>query len=280
MRRPPSHPRTALRRQYLPQIMNILLDPAARPVIGHRGNRAHSPEDTLESMLEAVALGVDALEFDVHVTRDGVAVVHHDATLDRTTSASGPIASRTLRELADVDAGYHFTRDAGESFPWRDQGVRIPSLDAVLDAFPTLPLIIEIKTHTATAAVRDCIARHAAERRVLVAGFDVRSVQPLAGGPIALGASTRELVRMLPFAIFGLHGPPAAFVAACIPPVYNGCPVPIGRFAQLMRRRGGVVHVWTVNTAREARQLWSIGVQGIISDDPALILKARAIGGE
>ncbi len=260
--------------------MNILLDPAARPVIGHRGNRAHSPEDTLESMLEAVALGVDALEFDVHVTRDGVAVVHHDAALDRTTSASGSLASRTHAELANVDAGYRFTKDNGASYPWRSQGVRIPTLDAVLDAFPTLPMIIEIKTHTATSAVRACIARHAAERRVIVAGFDVRSVQPLAGGPIALGASTRELVRMLPFAMFGLHGPPASFVAACVPTVHYGLPVPIARFARLMRRRGGVVHVWTVNTAREAEQLWSIGVQGIISDDPALILAARAIPGE
>ena len=260
--------------------MNILLDPDARPVIGHRGNRAHAPENTLESMREAVALGVDALEFDVHLTRDGVPVVHHDATLDRTTSASGPIASRALAELADIDAGYHFTKDNGASYPWRGQGVNVPTLDAVFDMFPTLPLIIEIKTHTATAAVRACIARHAAERRVIVAGFDARSVQPLAGGPIALSGSTRELVRMLPFAMLGMHGPAASFVAACLPPVHNGIPVPIGRFARLMRRRGGVVHVWTVNTAREARQLWSIGVQGIISDDPALILEARAIPGE
>ncbi len=255
--------------------MNILLDPHARPVIGHRGNRAHSPEDTLESMREAVALGVDALEFDVHVTRDGVAVIHHDDTLERTTSATGPIAARTLAELSSVDAGYRFTRDNGASFPWREQGVRIPTLDAVLDAFPTLPLIIEIKTPVATTAVRACIARHAAERRVLVAGFDVRSMQPLAGGPIALGASTRELMQLLPFALFGLHGPATPFVAACLPPVHNGIPVPIGRFARLMRRRGGVVHVWTINSAQEAEQLWSIGVQGIISDDPALILAAR-----
>lgn len=255
--------------------MNILLDPLARPVIGHRGNRAHSPEDTLESMHEAVTLGVDALEFDVHITHDGVAVVHHDATLDRTTDATGPIAEHTLAELADVDAGYRFTKDSGASHPWRGQGVRIPTLDAVLDAFPTLPLIIEIKTHTATPAVRACIARHAAERRVIVAGFDVRSVQPLAGGPIALGASSRELVRMLPFALLGLRGPPASFSAACIPPVHNGIPVPIARYARLMRRRDGVVHVWTVNSAHEARQLWSIGVQGIISDDPAVILAER-----
>jgi len=255
--------------------MTILLDPCARPVIGHRGNRAHSPEDTLESMREAVALGVDALEFDVHVTRDGVAVVHHDDTLERTTSGRGVLASYSLAELSAFDAGYHFTPDGGRSHPWRERGVRIPTLDAVLAEFPTLPLIIEIKTPAATAATRAMIARHAAERRVIVAGFDAASVRPLAGGPLALGACTADLVRMLPAALLGLHGPAAPFVAACIPPTHNGLPVPIGAFARLMRRRGGVTHVWTVNHAEEATRYWALGVQGIISDDPAVILAAR-----
>ncbi len=256
--------------------MNILLDPAARPVIGHRGNRAHSPEDTIESMLEAVALGVDALEFDVHISRDGVPVVMHDATLDRTTNGSGPLALRTLAELQQFDAGYHFSNDGGVTTPWRAQGVRIPTLDAVLETFPTLPLIIEIKAPKATPAVRQTVARHLAERRVIIAGFDAASVQPLIGGPIALGATTRDLVRLLPAAMLGLRGAPAPFQAACIPPVHNGIPVPVGRFARLMQKRGGVTHVWTVNSAAEARHLWDIGVQGIISDDPAVILSERA----
>jgi glycerophosphoryl diester phosphodiesterase len=100
-------------------------------------------------------------------------------------------------------------------------------------------------------------------------------VRPLARGPIPLGACTADLVRLLPAALLGRRGPPAPFVAACIPPTHNGLPVPVGAFARLMRRRGGVVHVWTVNTAAEARHLWSLGVQGIISDDPAVILAAR-----
>ncbi len=255
--------------------MIILLDPDARPVIGHRGNRAHSPEDTLESMHEAVALGVDALEFDVHVTRDGIAVVHHDPALDRTTDATGPLAARTLADLADIDAGYRFTKDDGRSFPWRGQGVRIPTLDAVLESFPTLPLIIEIKTPAATDAVRAAVARHAAERRVIVAGFDARSTRSLIGGPIALGGCTRDLFRLLPAALLGRVGPAPSFVAACIPPSHHGFPVPIGAFARLMRRHGGVTHVWTVNSAAEARRYWELGVQGIISDDPAVILAER-----
>lgn len=255
--------------------MTILLDPAARPVIGHRGNRAHSPEDTLESMREAVALGVDALEFDVHVTRDGIPVVHHDPTLERTTSGRGALAACSLAELSALDAGYHFTIDGGRTFPWRDRDVRIPTLDAVLAEFPTLPLIIELKTPAATLGARAIIARHAAERRVIVAGFQAASVRPLIDGPMALGACMADLIRLLPAALLGLHGPEAPFVAACIPPTYRGVPVPIGAFARLMRKRGGVVHVWTVNHAEEAKRYWALGVQGIISDDPAVILAAR-----
>jgi glycerophosphoryl diester phosphodiesterase len=259
--------------RYLSQV--ILLDPAARVVIGHRGNRAHSPEDTLESMHEAVALGVDALEFDLHVTRDNVPVVHHDATLERMTSGRGALAERSLADLAEIDAGYQFSTDGGRNYPWRGKGVRIPTLDAVLESFPQLPMILEIKTPRATDAVRRTVLRHNAAHRVVVAGFDARSVDPLIGGPMALGASTRDLVRLLPNALFGGHGAPAPFRAACIPPTHKGVPVPIGGYARLMRRRGGVTHVWTVNDPRTATRYWQLGVQGIITDDPAVILAAR-----
>ena len=77
----------------------ILLDPTAHPVIGHRGNRAFAPENTLESLTEAVALGADAVEFDVQLSRDGVLLVMHDLTIDRTTSGTGPVASHTFASL-------------------------------------------------------------------------------------------------------------------------------------------------------------------------------------
>jgi glycerophosphoryl diester phosphodiesterase len=83
----------------------ILLDPLARPVIGHRGNRAHAPENTLESFLEALALGADALEFDLQLSRDGQLVVFHDATLERTTDGHGAVEQHTLAELQRLDAG-------------------------------------------------------------------------------------------------------------------------------------------------------------------------------
>lgn len=253
----------------------ILLDPLARPVIGHRGNRAHAPEETLPSLLEAVGLGVDALEFDVHVSRDGQLVLLHDPTLDRTTNERGPVASRTLGELQRIDAGYRFTTDGGRTFPWRGRGATIASFDDVVEALPrTLPLIIELKTPTATEPVRRAIARHNLASRVIVAGFDDASVAPLRGHGIALGASTKELTRCLAPSLLGMSISPA-FQSACIPPTHNFLPLPIRAFVRAFRSSGVTTHVWTINDPAHAERLWRAGVNGIISDNPRAILSAR-----
>ena len=139
----------------------ILLDPRARPVVGHRGNRAHAPENTLESMRQAVALGVDAVEFDLRVSRDGTLVVIHDETLDRTTDGSGPVALRTVAELKGLDAGARFTPDAGRTFPWRGRGVGLSTFDEMIESLPReLPCIIELKTPAATELLRLAVRRH------------------------------------------------------------------------------------------------------------------------
>ncbi len=253
----------------------ILLDPQARPVIGHRGNRAHAPENTIPSLLEAVAAGVDALEFDLRVTRDGVLVLMHDATLDRTTDASGPVASFTHADLRTIDAGARFTRD-GRAFPWRGRGAGVPTFDEVIDALPrTLPLIIELKTPAATPYLVEAIARHQLASRVLVAGFDPEATRTLRGGPVALGASTPDVAGLLVPALLRRRAAPSWYRALCIPPVYKGIPVPIPSLARATRPYGVVTHVWTVNDPSYAQRLWRQGVNGIISDDPALILAAR-----
>ncbi len=253
----------------------ILLDPHARPVIAHRGNRAHAPEETLPALLEAVALGVDGLEFDLHASRDGQLVLFHDPTLDRTTAESGPVASRTLAELRQIDAGHRFSTDNGRSYPWRGRGATIVSFDEVVDALPrTLPLILELKTSAATEPLRAAIRRHALADRVIVAGFEARAVHPLRGSGFALGASRRDVLQVLPGALLGraVRPPCEAF---CIPPDFHGIPLPIGALVRALNPAGTVVHIWTVNSADEARALWDQGVNGIITDDPAVILAAR-----
>jgi len=254
----------------------ILLDPEAKPVIGHRGNRAHAPENTLESMREAVALGVDAVEFDLRVSRDGALVVMHDETLDRTTNGSGPVALRTVAELGSLDAGARFTRDAGHTFPWRGRGATVSTFEEVIESLPReLPCIIELKTPAATELVRVAIRRHRIAHRIIVAGFDPDATRPLRGAGFALGASTPDVARLVLPALLRQRLGPQRFQALCIPPRWHGIAVPIAALVRALRGSGTVVHVWTVNDPAHALRLWGEGVQGIISDDPGSILAAR-----
>ncbi|WP_373058339.1 glycerophosphodiester phosphodiesterase family protein [Gemmatimonas sp.] len=255
----------------------ILLDPNAHPVIGHRGNRAHAPENTLASLQEAVALGVDAVEFDVQVSSDGVLLLMHDLTIDRTTSGSGAIASQTFAALRAHDAGARFTADRGRIFPWRHRGVVIPSFNEVVEALPsTLPFIVELKAPAASAALHAAIVRHGLQKRVIVAGFEPASTQPLRGQGFALGASTPDVARLLLPSLLRRRIPTPWYQALCIPPTHNGIPLPIAALARAVRTSSVVTHIWTVNDPSKALRLWERGVQGIISDDPALILAARS----
>src|ERR687883_338619 len=129
--------------------MHVLLDPNAHPVVAHRGASARAPENTLRAFKLALEEGADALELDVHATTDGIAVVVHDPTLDRTTDATGTVSKLPLERVRAADAGARFSPDGGRTFPWRGRGLRIPTLDEVLVAFPTTPLIIEIKAASA-----------------------------------------------------------------------------------------------------------------------------------
>ncbi len=255
----------------------ILLDPQARLVIGHRGNRAHAPENSLESLQEAVALGVDAVEFDLRVSGDGKLIVVHDATLERTTGGSGPVDQQTVAQLKRLDAGAKFTPDGGRTFPWRGRGVTIPTFDEVIESLPRgLPCIVELKTPVATELVRHAIARHAMAHRVIVAGFDPQATRPLRGAGFALGASTPDVIGMVLPALLGRRVGQRPFQALCIPPRWHGIEVPIAALARALQGSGAVTHVWTINDPAHALRLWSAGVQGIISDDPASMLAARS----
>ena len=255
--------------------MNILLDPSAHPVIGHRGNRAHAPENTLESLRQALALGVDAVEFDLRVSRDGQLVVMHDPTLERTTNSTGPVSVRTVAELRDIDAGANFTNDNGRTFPYRGRGIAVPTFDEVVETVRDVPMIIELKTTTATELIRAAIKRHNIAQRVVVAGFDWRAIHPLRGAGFPLGSTSRDSIALLPSAFLRRAGGPQQFQTVNIPPSWYGLPVPFRLLTRSLRAQRIPVHVWTINTEAEAERLWDAGVSGIISDDPAVILRAR-----
>jgi len=252
--------------------MNILLDRSARPVIGHRGAAAYAPENTLASFRRAVELGADALEFDVRRAADGVPVVHHDPTLDRTTDRAGPVASLTSAELAQVDAGYRFQGDGPEpGYRFRGAGVNVPTLREVVLAFPATPLLIEIKEREVQDAVARVLVECDAVDRAVVAGNDWRALAAFAGPPFNLGASRRDIARLF----FRWGRPDPACRCYAVPDRYYGLTVPSRRFVGAAARRASTVHVWTVDDAPSALRLWQNGVNGIVTNRPEVILAAR-----
>src|SRR5215212_7629564 len=113
--------------------------------LAHRGASDIAPENTIEAFRLAVEAGAGGLELDVHITRDGRLVVIHDATVDRTTGGTGAVSGMTIDELRGLDAGYKFSPEAGPTRPYRGRGVRVPTLDEVLEEFPGVAVNIDIK---------------------------------------------------------------------------------------------------------------------------------------
>jgi glycerophosphoryl diester phosphodiesterase len=257
----------------------ILLDTTAHPVIGHRGASAEAPENTLPSFLRAIQQGVDAIELDVHVTADDVPVVMHDPTVMRTTSGEGAIATMSLRRLRELDAGARFTADGGATFPYRDTGVRVPTVEEVLSAIPPdMPMLIEVKAIHAQWALRRVLERFKAAARCVVAAFEAGSLNAFLEPPFTCGASRRDVLQLMARTAAGVTPGRVPYRAICPPNEYYGVPVPVGLIVRGARRLKVPVHVWTVDEPREARRLWNQGVNGIISNAPRGIIEARAGG--
>ncbi|MCC6319792.1 MAG: hypothetical protein IT361_19125 [Gemmatimonadaceae bacterium] len=246
-----------------------------RGVLGHRGNPAHAPENTLVSFRQALDLGAHGLEFDVRLTGDGNLVVFHDAELLRTTGVPGLVRSHTLAELRGLDAGATFTPDGGRSFPWRERGVGINSLQDVLEALPGVPLLVEIKEEEAAPTVRRILEHANAHDRVLVGAFRHRTLAAFAGSRIARTCSTREVGWLWAAALAGVRFRRRPYAALSVPETYHGVPLPLAALARAVEAAEVPMYVWTVNEVEAARRCWARGVRAVLSDDPGPLLASR-----
>jgi glycerophosphoryl diester phosphodiesterase len=243
-------------------------------VFGHRGAAGLAPENTLPSFALGLALGADVLELDVHASRDGVIVVMHDPTLERTTDGSGPLREQTWPALQRLDAGYHFSRDGGD-FPYRGQGVRIPTLEQLLLAFPHAACNIEIKQEEPPIvdAVVHLIRRlHAGDRVLLAAEHDsiMTEIRRQAGeipSSFAAGEVAAFISRLTESGFDAYH---PAGCALQIPPRFGPIELVTADSVAAAHRCGLEVHVWTIKQRDEMEQLLALGVDGIISDLPGL----------
>jgi glycerophosphoryl diester phosphodiesterase len=254
--------------------------------LAHRGASALAPENSLEAFRIAVEAGAGGLELDVHMTRDGHVVVIHDPTVERTTSGKGAISEMTIDELRALDAGYGFSPDGGRTRPYRGRGVRVPTLEEVLEEFPGVAVNIDIKAAYpgVEAAVLQVLRETDAWGRALVVSTPyatVKRFRKISGGHISTGASRWEIgvfYFLSRLRLERLLSP--SYDALQVPLRHRGIPLVTPRFVRAAHARGVRVDVWTINRADEMRRLLALGVDVIMTDRPgtlAEVLREREI---
>lgn len=233
-------------------------------VIAHRGASGLTPENTLSAFRRAIELGADMIELDVALSRDDEVVVMHDATLERTTSGSGQVRDRTLRELQQLDAGRSVDPDHGDH--------RIPTLVEVLDLARDRTLLnIEIKAEAVTdrcrGGIADLVIRlvldHGLDDRAILSSFDPRS----------LDHARRIAPRMYRASLFdarhhdGLGPVSAAQDAGAVLLSLSRAQVNEAMVEQC-HQVGTLVAVYTVNEVSQMEQLLAMGVDALFTDRP------------
>jgi glycerophosphoryl diester phosphodiesterase len=247
---------------------------ANRPLIfAHRGGAGLAPENTLPAFDRGLSLGADGLELDVHLSRDGVPVVHHDALLDRTTDARGPIGERTVSELARVNACVGFTRTVGS---WDGDPAGVPTLREVLRRYAETRLIIEIKgssTVLARAVVQE-VREAGALERTCIGGFSWRALREVrrCEPRLATSASKPEVRVALYASWTGLIVRPGRYDTFQVPECAGVTRVVSRRFVRLAHEADLAVQVWTVDEPAHMRRLLDWGADAIITDRPDLAI--------
>ena len=229
---------------------------ASQPLVfAHRGGSALQPENTIDAFDNGIALGADGLELDVHLSRDGVVVVHHDLTLDRTTTLRGPIALRDAAEL---------------------RRARVPTLAEVLMRYRDARIIIEMKVNAPALAraVVDLLHRTAAVDRVCLGSFGWRVLRAArALEPRVATSAAREEVRWALYRSW-CRWPVSrvAYAGYQVPELAGRTRVVSPRFIADAHAAGLGVQVWTVDTEHDARRLLAWGVDALITDRPDIIV--------
>jgi glycerophosphoryl diester phosphodiesterase len=245
----------------------------ARRLYAHRGAAAERPENTMPAFERAIEIGIDALEMDVHVTRDGHLIVTHDPTAARMAAVPLAWANLDLDEARRLDVGWGFVAPDG-SRPFAGKGISVPLFDDVLAAYPDLSINVDIKSDArAPKLMVDVVRARQAENRVTIASFkydQIAGVRRLGyGGETALAQTEVATLFALPAVLWKQL--PFTGTAAQIPT--HAGPLRFDRtpFIAKCHLLGLRVDFWTIDDREEAARLLALGADGIMTNDPAAI---------
>lgn len=249
-------------------------------VIAHRGGADLWPEETMLAFGRAASLSSDLIfEMDVQMTADGVLVLMHDDTVNRTTNGTGAVSSLTYTQLSALDAGYRFTSDGGVSFPHRGTGLQVLKFEDVLAAFPDRRMLIEVKAEAGTAAVKpviDAIRSHNMQGLVALSSFDesqvaiMRTEAPEIPTLYSEASATALVVGLLNGSFT-----PSLLVDDILDLPYNlitSGVVPASALSFIQQTLGIKVLVDTVNDVPTMQYFLDLPVDGIITDRPDLLI--------
>ena len=252
--------------------------PGPPRVFAHRGGAALAPENTIAAFDIGLASGAEGIELDVQLSSDGIVVVCHDETLDRTTDATGPVAGRTAAALGGVDAGYSFI-DAGGERSFRGRGVTIPTLLEVLQRYTAVPTIVEMKIDSIEMgrALADVVRAANAVDRVCAAGFGPRAMRAAREALPAMASSACHpevrLALYRSWAGWPVRNRP--FGGYQVPERAGALRVTSPRFIKHAHRAGLEVQVWTIDDEADMKRLLEWGADGLISNRPDLAVRVR-----
>lgn len=254
-------------------------------VIAHQGGEHLAPSNTMIAFEQAVEMGVDVLETDIHITKDGYLVAIHDPTVDRTTNGQGAVAELTLEELKELDAGFHFIDLEGKN-SFRGKGVTIPTVEEMFQAFPNTRIEIEIKDtnpperyEEIARKLWELTVKYNREDTLLVASFDqeiLETFNSFTDGKVALVGGKQEITRFVL-----LH---KLFVRNLYKPEVEAFQVPLQesifdltnqRLILDAQRSGVQMHYWTIDDKETMRYLLERGADGILTNRPDLLLEVR-----
>ena len=247
-------------------------------VIAHQGGDGVWPGETMLAYQHAVDLGVDVLEMDIHITKDGELILMHDETVDRTTDGTGEIESMTLTDLKKLDAAYDWSPDEGKTFPYRGQGIQVATLEEIFQAFPEMRMTIEIKKTNSPMAKPFCdlIREYNMQDKVLVASFhderlkEFRTECPEVATSSAKNETTVFVLLTKAF-LGGFYSP--IFYSLQVPEESGGITVMTPAFVRAAHARNLAVEPWTINDEETMRKFIEWGVDGIITDRPDILME-------
>ncbi|MEJ7847721.1 MAG: glycerophosphodiester phosphodiesterase family protein [Pyrinomonadaceae bacterium] len=246
-------------------------------VFAHRGGGGLIPENTLEAFVYSAKMGVDVLELDVRSTADGTLVVMHDGDVARTTNGSGRVTELTLEALKKLDAGYLFTPNNGQTFPFRGKGVTIPTLAEIFDALPEMTFNIEPKQQEPpiTGPLCNLIRERKMADRVIVGSFNQTNLDNFRREcpEVATSAGPSEVSEFLALSKTGIGSTYSPRMQALqVPEKIGALPIVTKQFIDAAHERKLKVHVWTINDTADMQRLIELGVDGIMTDYPDQML--------